>query len=124
MRTDDWSRRAPPDRGWFLVLTEKGIFEYFAPDLSIDERKTLLATQGPAQGMALGSPISAAAWHNKPPGFVIASNDRMISPQKEKDSAEKMKAMTLILPTSPVPMLSRPKEVADFISDAALGSAR
>lgn len=102
----------------------EGVFEDFAPDLSIEERKALLATQGPTQGAALGSQISAAAWHDKPTWFVIASNDRMISPQQEKDSAVKMKAKTLTLPTSHVPMLSRPKEVADFISDAASGSAR
>jgi pimeloyl-ACP methyl ester carboxylesterase len=113
-----------PIEDGFLVLTEKGIFEDFAPDLSINERRSLLATQGPTQGAALGSPISTAAWHNKPTWFVIASNDRMISPQQEKDSAEKMKATTLTLPTSHVPMLSRSREVADFISDAASGSAR
>ena len=48
----------------------------------------------------------------------------MISPKQEKDSAEKMKATTLTLPTSHVPMLSRPKEVADFISVAALGAVK
>src|SRR5579863_5423054 len=37
----------------FLVLTEKGVFEDFAPDLTIEERRTLLATQGPTQGAAL-----------------------------------------------------------------------
>lgn len=108
----------------FLVLTEDGIFKDFAPDLSIEERKVLLATQGPTQGAALGSPISTAAWHSKPSWFIVASNDRMISPQQEKDSAEKMKATTLTLPTSHVPMLSRPKEVADFISVAALGAIK
>jgi pimeloyl-ACP methyl ester carboxylesterase len=113
-----------PVEGGFLVLTEKGVFEDFAPDLSIEERKILLATQNPTQGAALGTPITTAAWRNKPTWFVVASNDRMISPQQEKDSAEKMKATTLTLPTSHVPMLSRPKEVADFIIDAASGSER
>jgi len=113
-----------PIEDGFLVLTEKGVFEDFAPDLPIEERKALLATQGPTQGAALGSPISTAAWHSKPTWFVVASNDRMISPQQEKDSAEKMKATTLTLPSSHVPMLSRPKEVADFIGVAASGSAK
>jgi hypothetical protein len=48
----------------------------------------------------------------------------MISPQQERDSAKKMNAKTLTLPTSHVPMLSKPKEVADFINDAASGSSK
>jgi len=84
----------------------------------------LVATQGPTQGAALGSAISTAAWHSKPSWFVIASDDRMISPQQERDSAKKMNAKTLILATSHVPMLSKPKEVADFINDAASGNSK
>jgi hypothetical protein len=80
----------------------------------------MIATQPPTQGAALGAPITTAAWRAKPSWFVIASNDRMISPQQEQDSAKKMNAKTLTLPTSHVPMLSRPKEVAGFISEAAM----
>lgn len=107
----------------FLVLSEKGVLEDFAPDLSSEEKMTLVATQTPTQGAALGSTISAASWRNKPTWFVIASNDRMIAPQQERDSAKKMNAKTLTLSTSHVPMLSRPKEVADFISEAANGKS-
>ncbi len=108
----------------FLVLTQKGIQEDFAPDLTTDEQMIMVATEVPTQGAALASTISAPAWRNKPTWFVIASNDRMISPKQEKDSAEKMNAKTLILPTSHVPMLSRPEEVAAFIIDAASDLSR
>lgn len=108
----------------FVVLTQKGIQEDFAPDLSIEEQMIMVATEVPTQGAALASTISAPAWRSKPTWFVIASNDRMISPKQEKDSAEKMNAKTLILPTSHVPMLSRPEEVAAFIIDAASDQSR
>jgi pimeloyl-ACP methyl ester carboxylesterase len=110
-----------PIEDGFLVLTQKGVFEDFAPDLTNQEKAILLATQGPTQGAALGATISEAAWHSKPNWFVVASNDRMISPAQERDSAKKLNAKTLTLPTSHVPMLSRPKEVADFIGNAASG---
>ena len=113
-----------PIEDGFLVLTQKGIQEDFAPDLTSEEQMTMFATEGPTQGAALGGTISIAAWRSKPTWFVIASNDRMITPQQEKDSAEKMNAKTLTLPTSHVPMLSRPKEVAAFISDAATDPSR
>jgi pimeloyl-ACP methyl ester carboxylesterase len=105
----------------FLVLTPKGVQEDFGPDLTPSERNLLLATQTPTQGAALGAPVSTAAWHTKPSWFVIAANDRMISPQQERDTAKRMHSKTLVLPTSHVPMLSKPKEVADFISRAAEG---
>lgn len=108
-----------PIEDGFLVLTPKGIQEDFAPDLTPQEQMIMTATQGPTQGAAFAGTISTAAWRTKPTWFVIASNDRMISPKQEQDSAEKMHAKTLTLPTSHVPMLSRPKEVAEFISEAA-----
>src|ERR1700728_2524630 len=71
----------------FLILTPKGVSEDFAPDLPIGERDILLATQTPTQGAALGTEISTAAWRTKPSWFVIASNDRMISPDQERVTA-------------------------------------
>lgn len=112
-----------PIEDGFLVLTPKGVLEDFAPDLTTEEKMTMVSTQAPTQGAALGSTISTAAWRTKPSWFVIAANDRMISPEQEKDSATKMNAATLTLSSSHVPMLSKPKEVAEFISDAASGKS-
>jgi pimeloyl-ACP methyl ester carboxylesterase len=105
----------------YLMLTPKGVAEDFAQDLTAKEQLTLQATQAPTQGAALGGMVSKAAWHVKPTWFVVAENDRMIAPQQERDSAKKMHATTLTLSTSHVPMLSRPKEVAQFLIDAATG---
>jgi pimeloyl-ACP methyl ester carboxylesterase len=110
-----------PIEDGFLVLTPKGVLEDFAPDVPLTERTTMIATQAPTQGAALGAPITTAAWHTKPTWFIVAENDRMISPQQERDSARKMNAKVLTLPTSHVPMLSKPNEVADFIASAASG---
>jgi pimeloyl-ACP methyl ester carboxylesterase len=107
----------------FLVLTPKGIMEDFAPDLTVAEKDILLATQTPTQGAALGTEVSRAAWRTKPSWFVIASNDRMISPEQERVTAKRMNAKTLTLPTSHVPMLSQPKDVADFIVHASSGQS-
>ena len=103
----------------FLVLSPKGVQEDFAADLSPAEKDLLLATQTPTQGAVLGATISTAAWHSKPSWFVIAANDRMISPEQERVTAKRMNSWTLTLPTSHVPMLSKPKEVAEFIGSAA-----
>jgi hypothetical protein len=50
---------------------------------------------------------------------VIADNDRMIAPEQEMSTAQRMGAKTLTLLTSHVPMLSQPDKVADFVIGAA-----
>lgn len=108
-----------PIEGGFLVITPKGILEDFGPDLPLPEKALLIATQAATQGAVLGTPITTAAWRTKPSWFVVASNDRMISPEQEKATAKRMNATTLTLPTSHLAMLAKPVQVADFIASAA-----
>jgi pimeloyl-ACP methyl ester carboxylesterase len=108
-----------PIEDGFLMLSPKGVDESFAQDLSAEDRALVLATQGATQGAILATPIKAAAWHDKPSWFVVSSNDRAIAPQQEQTTAERMKAKIITLPSSHVPMLSHPKEVADFVIGAA-----
>lgn len=103
----------------YLVLTEKGVRENFAQDLTPAEQSLVYSVQGATQGAILATPITKAAWHSKPSWFVIASNDRTIAPEQEISTAKRMGAKTLTLPTSHVPMLSQPEKVADFVIEAA-----
>jgi pimeloyl-ACP methyl ester carboxylesterase len=103
----------------YLLLNPKGVTEYFAQDLSREEQKLIIATQSPTQGALFGTAIKKAAWRSKPNWFVVAENDRAISPDQERSTAERMKAKILSLPTSHLPMLSQPQKVADFVIEAA-----
>jgi pimeloyl-ACP methyl ester carboxylesterase len=107
------------DEYGFVTLNHDGIFEDFAQDVSPREKELLLATQIPTALAALTAPITSPAWRVKPCWFVVASNDRAISPELEQFEAERMKAITIVLPTSHVAMISKPKIVADFITGAA-----
>ena len=109
-----------PIEDGFLLLTPKGVSTYFAPDLPASETSIMAATQGATQGALLETPIKTAAWHDKPSWYIVAANDKTISPEEEKFHAERMKAKTLIVQSSHVPMLSVPKEVADFIIEAVV----
>jgi pimeloyl-ACP methyl ester carboxylesterase len=111
-----------PIEDGFLMLTEKGVAEGFAQDLTHEEHQLLFATQGATQGAILGTQITGAAWHSKPSWFVVATNDRTISPAQEQMTAERMGAQILSLPTSHVAMLAMPEAVASFIVKAAEGS--
>ena len=103
----------------FFKLSEKGIFEDFAQDLSEIEKLNLFVTQGPTGAAALNAPISDPAWKNKPSWFIVAAQDRIISPRLEAREAARMKAVTITLNTNHVAMLSNPARVAEFIARAA-----
>jgi len=111
-----------PDAQGFLRLTDKGIAEDFAPDLPPAEAKILAATQGQVSGPnELGAKVTKAAWRDKPSFYIVADYDRMISPELETRLSEEMHAETIHIPSSHVPMLSHPTQVADFIAKAAGG---
>ena len=102
----------------FLLLTEKGILEDFAQDLPVEEKSTMVATQGPTHSSIFTAPITKAAWREKPSWYVVASNDRTINPEYEKHAAAQMGAKTITVPSSHVAMLAKPHEVADLILEA------
>jgi pimeloyl-ACP methyl ester carboxylesterase len=101
------------DTEGFLTVTPKGIAEDFK------EKQLLTATQGPTAVAVFGATITTAAWRTKPSWCVIASNDRAVSPELEKAEAATMKATSITVSSSHVPMLSQPKAVADLIEQAA-----
>jgi pimeloyl-ACP methyl ester carboxylesterase len=108
-----------PDAAGFLSLTREGAAKDFAQDLPAAESKLIFDTQGPWAISAVSDKISTAAWQTKPSWYIVASEDRMINPDLERALAKKIKATTLELKTSHVPMLSQPAKVATFIDEAA-----
>ena len=101
----------------FFKLSAKGVFEDFAPDLPQVERKVLFATQGPIAGAALGMTIATPAWRNKPSWFVIAGDDRMISPKLEEAEAQEMKAKSITI-SSAMSLCSRTLSRSLILSSA------
>lgn len=110
---------AKPDAAGFLSLTRKGVDEDFAPDLPAAERGLVYATQGPWNSKALGEKITTAAWKTKPSWYVVAANDRMISPEYERAAAKHIRARLTVLSSSHVAMLAQPRAVANVIIEAA-----
>jgi len=112
-----------PDAFGFLSLTPKGIEEDFAQDLSTAEKRMIMATQHPTAGAALGGKVTTAAWKSKPSWYVVAKNDRMISPQFEELMAKQINANSITVASGHLAMLARPVEIAEFIANAALNAA-
>jgi pimeloyl-ACP methyl ester carboxylesterase len=108
-----------PDKSGFLKLTPKGISEDFAQDLPAKEIALLTATQVPISVGAMKGEVTTAAWKSKPSWYIVAANDRAISPDLEAAQAKRIGATTITVPSSHVIMLAQPSRVAAVIIDAA-----
>jgi pimeloyl-ACP methyl ester carboxylesterase len=107
------------DAQGFMSLSTEAIEKHFAWDLPRAEARVLAATQTPIHTSAFGAKVSTVAWKTKPSWYIVARQDRAIDPAEERFFAKRMKATTTELETSHVPMLSKPREVAAVIIDAA-----
>src|SRR5258708_35645273 len=83
------------------------------------ERKVIRATKGPPPAADFVAKVVNAAWKSKPSWYVVAGNDRMVSPKLEQDTADRIKAKSVTIPSSHIVMLSHPRELASFIEEAA-----
>jgi pimeloyl-ACP methyl ester carboxylesterase len=103
----------------FVSLSMKAVNEHFAPDALTEERKLIYATQIPLAFADAEQKVYSPAWKTKPTWFIVAAQDRVISPELERFKAKLIKATTIELNSSHVPMITQPKKVTDFIIGAA-----
>ena len=124
---NDWAKENPPApvasqfRAYgagHAVVTEQGWREDIAQDATDDEAALLFATQKPLGHHCFDGSVTTAAWRSKPSWCLVATQDRVIPTEAQRASAERLKATVLELPTSHMPMLSKPVEVAAFIVQA------
>ncbi len=115
----EWFGAVSADSGGFLKISTSGIAEYFAQDLTDEEKKVVAAVQTPFAASANADKITEAAWSKKPSWFVVSQNDRIIYPDLERKMAEKIGAKITEVSASHVSMLAKPEVVADVIFAAA-----
>jgi pimeloyl-ACP methyl ester carboxylesterase len=107
------------DKQGFMSLPTDAVVKHFASDLPPAEARVVAATQGPVNVSVFEARVSTAAWKTKPSWFIVSKLDGAIAPDEERFFAKRMKATTTELDASHVVMLSKPKDVAAVIMDAA-----
>jgi pimeloyl-ACP methyl ester carboxylesterase len=112
---------AKQDADGFFSLTQKGMSEDFAPDLTPGESSVMEAVQGPLSAVAFTEKATQAAWKSQPSWYIVAGNDRVIPVALEQSLATRMKATTITVASSHVIMLAHPNDVFAFI-EAALAT--
>jgi pimeloyl-ACP methyl ester carboxylesterase len=97
--------------------------DHFAADFAADippEKAAFMATaQVPISTDAFTHKVSNPAWKTKPTWYMVASSDRSINPIQERMMAKRANAKTVEVNASHVAYMSRPKEAAKLIEDAA-----
>ncbi|MET8630832.1 alpha/beta hydrolase [Kitasatospora sp. NPDC004669] len=101
-----------------IYLKESGI-GHFCGDLPLEEQKLVLATANPPVADLFDQQVPGNAWRAKQSWYIVGTQDRTVNPDRERASAERMKATIVSLDSSHVPMLSQPKAVLDVIRNAA-----
>jgi pimeloyl-ACP methyl ester carboxylesterase len=107
-----------PDADGFFWLDVDDFRNAVTPDTSREETAQLEAVQRPINVKCLDEPLGKAAWHEKPSWFLIAENDRMLSPDTQRFTAERMRSTVVSLPVDHVPLTSKPKAVVEIIEKA------
>lgn len=91
----------------------------FAADLSDADAAFLRDSQVPIALSIFGTPLTHAAWHNKPSWAVVATQDHAIAPALLRQMAERAGAEIVEVDGSHVSFVSQPRAIADVIDRAA-----
>jgi len=102
--------------GW---LSEDDFVNHFAADVDPIRARVMYAVQQPLASSVFTDVMGVPAWKSLPSWYLVAPNDEAIPPDAERQFAARMGATTVEIPSSHVPMVSRPQEVADLIEKAA-----
>lgn len=109
---------APDDKGY--VYFDKAKFhDGFAGDLSKSETDFMYASQQPIVGTSFGAVITEAAWHTKPSYAIVATEDKSINPDIERNMYKRSGSKVTEVKGSHVIFMSQPEAVAKVIIAAA-----
>jgi pimeloyl-ACP methyl ester carboxylesterase len=108
----------PPQDG-FLFLDREKFHDSFAADVDADLAAFMADSQVPWGVGALEGTISEAAWGNKPSWYLIATEDRMIPPQAQREMSGRAGATVEEAAASHSIYVSQPTAVAELVKKAA-----
>lgn len=115
----DLARAQIVDSGGFVTVDPAKFRSVFAADLPVGDAAVAAATQKPIAASAFGGKVPAAAWKTIPSWYVVSKQDHALSPDLERFYAKRMNAHTSEVDGSHVAFISRPKEIAKIIEEAA-----
>jgi pimeloyl-ACP methyl ester carboxylesterase len=110
--------RLAPDAHGLIWMPEEGFGRAVAHKVSSDQATILAAVQRPLSLKCIQEKAPAPAWRTTPSWFLIAEEDRMISPETQRFMADRMHATVRSFNVDHSPMLTEPSLVIDVIQEA------
>lgn len=110
--------RLAPDRHGFIWMPQEGFSQAVAHKASRDQATIMAAVQRPIALKCIQEKAPKPAWRTKPSWFLIAEEDRMISPETQRYMAQRMGATVRLHGVDHTPMYTEPDLVVDMILDA------
>lgn len=106
-------------RDGFTTLSEAAFLADFANGVPTRDAKVLYAVQQPTAASIFAERTTATGWQSKPTFYAVSRRDLTIAPEFERFLAQRMKAVTIQVDAGHLSMVSRPREIADLILQAA-----
>jgi pimeloyl-ACP methyl ester carboxylesterase len=103
----------------FTYLDPAQFHEYFVADLSAERAAFMARAKVPNLADNFKAVITTAAWRSKPSWMLVAGADRTISPDSNAGMPHEPKVTVDVSGASHAVYVSRPKEVAALIEEAA-----
>jgi pimeloyl-ACP methyl ester carboxylesterase len=108
-----------PDADGFIWMPDESFAEAFAQNATPEQIALCRAVQRPIAVKCIQQPVAAPAWKTKPTWYLVAEEDRMISPETQRFMAERMKATIRSRAVDHTPLLTAPDKVAEIVLEAA-----
>jgi pimeloyl-ACP methyl ester carboxylesterase len=108
-----------PDAHGLIWMPDEGFQNAFAQNASKDVKAACAAVQRPISVRCIQEPAPQPAWRSKTSWFLIAQEDRMISPKTQRFMADRMAAKVRVQPVDHTPLLTAPELVVGIIREAA-----
>ncbi|CAG4897116.1 alpha/beta fold hydrolase [Paraburkholderia saeva] len=107
-----------PDRHGWIWLPQDAFAAAFAQDATPAERAVLAAVQRPVAVSCIGEAAGRPLWKDRPNWFLVAEEDRMISPATQRFMAARMNAHVRSYEVDHTPIVTAPDVVTDVIVEA------
>lgn len=109
----------PPDDKGIVYYDKEKFHAGFCGDLSKGESEFMYASQGAFYGKCFVTPITDAAWRIKPTFGIVATEDKSINPEIQRNMYKRSNTRITEISGSHAVYVSQPQKVAAVIAEAA-----
>lgn len=108
-----------PSTDGFLMIDRTKFAASFAADVDPEQAAFMADSQGAWNTKAVGGVITEPAWKSKPSWYILATEDKMVPPELQRQMAERARAQIVEIAGSHALFIASPESVAQVIQTAA-----